>query len=253
MTILTLQLVFDCVEPDEIMRFWGRAVGYDNELIRMAPDELREWRKDFPQYDGRGRIDDGAGRHMPVYIQQVPEPKAGRNRLRPEIVVGDVTDLGRICTATPDDELTDVEGNEFTAVTGDQARIRTIVVDAIDPDRQLEFWSQATGYQVSGSRCDPTPDTRRWEGGVLVVDGTRTLSHPLYPDVPDGPAFALAPGISFVRTDEPKRTKNRLHLDLWTTNNAHHRERLLKLGATVQRWDTDHVMLDPEGNEFCVS
>ena len=56
-----------------------------------------------------------------------------------------------------------------------------------------------------------------------------------------------------MKTDEPKRTKNRLHIDLWTNDAESHRDRLLKLGATVQRWDTDHVLLDPEGNEFCVS
>ena len=95
MTILALQLVFDAADPDEIMRFWGRAIDYDNELVRMAPDELREWRKGFPQYDGRGRIDDAKARHMPVYIQQVPEPKRGRNRLRPELVVRDFAEIGR--------------------------------------------------------------------------------------------------------------------------------------------------------------
>ena len=253
MTILTVQLVFDCTDPDEIMRFWGRAVAYENDLIAMEPDELREWRKGFPQFDGRGRIDDRDGRHMPVYIQQVPERKTGRNRVRPELVVEDFTELGRLCAAEAGDELTDVEGNEFTAGTGERSRIRTIVFDALDPDRQLEFWSRATGYEPVGNRCDTPPDARRWDGGVLVVDGTPTVSHPLYPEVPDGPAFALAPGLAFVQTDEPKRVKNRLHIDLWTTDNERHRDRLLELGATVQRWDSDHVMLDPEGNEFCVS
>lgn len=240
MTILALQLVFDAKDPDEIMRFWGRAVGYDNDLVRMSPDELNEWRKGFPQYDGRGRIDDRAGRHMPVYIQKVPEPKRGRNRIRPELAVQDFSELGRLCAVDAGDELADVEGNELTAVeVPGEAHIRTIVVDALDPDRQLEFWSQATGCVASGNRCDPPPEARRWDGGVLVVDGKRTVSHPLYPEVPDGPAFALAPGLAFVHTDEPKRTKNRLHIDLWTTDNEHHRDRLIELGATVQRWDSD--------------
>ena len=252
MTVLTVQLVFDAADPDEIMRFWGRAAGYDNELVTMQPDELREWRKGFPQFDGRGRIDDNAGRRIPIYIQKVPEPKTGRNRVRPELAVEDFTELGRLCRIDPTDELTDVEGNELTAVTGEQPHIRTIVFDAIDPDRQLAFWSAATGYIPSGSRCDPPPDARRWDDGVLVVDGRRTVRHPLYPDVPDGPAFGLAPGLAFVATDEPKRTKNRLHIDLWTDDHEATRDRLIKLGASVQRWDSDHVMLDPEGNEFCV-
>ncbi len=46
---------------------------------------------------------------------------------------------------------------------------------------------------------------------------------------------------------------NRLHIDLASTDVDGHRARLEKLGATVQRWDTDHVMLDPEGNESCLN
>src|SRR5687768_14022597 len=87
--IRNLQLVFDCVDPDEIARFWGRALGYNNELVWKGPDDVREWRKGFPQYDGRGRIDDADGRRMAIYIQKVPEPKAGRNRLRLEVATAD--------------------------------------------------------------------------------------------------------------------------------------------------------------------
>jgi hypothetical protein len=254
MTILTVQLVFDAADPDEIMRFWGRAAAYDNELVALQPDELREWRKDFPQFDGRGRIDDATGRRTPVYIQAVPEVKSGRNRIRPELAVRDFTELGRLCAADASDELADVEGNEFTAVDGvDEPHIRTIVFDALDPERQLEFWTQATGYVRDGNRCAPAPGSRRWGDGGLIVDGAPPIRHPLYPSAPDGEAFTLAAALAFVGTDRPKTVKNRLHIDLWTTDNEFHRDRLLELGATVQQWDTDHVMLDPEGNEFCVS
>jgi hypothetical protein len=253
MTILTVQLVFDAADPDAIMRFWGRALGYDNELVHMQPEQITAWRKDFPQYDGRGRIDDAAARHTPVYIQRVPEPKSGRNRVRPEIIVPDVDALRALGALGTGAELHDVEGNEFTVVSGDgEPRMRSIVFDCTDPERMVEFWSQATGYVASDNRCDPPPGARRFEGGVLVVDGTPTIGHPLYPNVPDGEAFTLAPGLAFAYSDEPKRTKNRLHVDLWTTDHDGTRARLEQLGATVLRWDTDHVMQDPEGNEFCV-
>jgi hypothetical protein len=62
----------------------------------------------------------------------------------------------------------------------------------------------------------------------------------------------LVPGLAIVRTEEPKQTKNRLHIDLHTSDAEAHQAQLRDLGATVQRWDSDHVMLDPEGNEFCV-
>jgi len=262
MTILTVQLVFDCADPDEIMRFWGRALQYDNELVNMSPDDLREWRKGFPQYDGRGRIDDAGARRMPVYSQRVPEPKMGRNRVRLELAVtpaqlASTTDALRALGASGTGaELTDVEGNEFTVVADDAMNgpvLRSIVIDALDPDRMVDFWSQATGYVASGNRCDPPPGLRRFEDGTLVVSGTPIRSLPLYPNAPDGDAFDLVPGLTFVATDEPKRHKNRLHIDLWSNDGERHRDELIALGATVQRWDTDHVLLDPEGNEFCVS
>lgn len=259
MTILTVQLVFDGTDPDEIMRFWGRALEYENDLIDMAPDEVTEWRKRFPQYDGRGRIDDAKAHRMPVYIQKVPEPKSGRNRLRPEIAVRDVdATLAELrgLGGTGDDELHDVEGNEFTVVDGlertDVDRyLRSIVFDCLDPGRMLEFWSRATGYEASGNRCDPPVGARRFLDGGWTVDGERFVFMGLNPAVQEGEVFDLIPGLAFVATDEPKRTKNRLHVDLWNNDPEALRDRLVKLGATVQRWDTEHVMLDPEGNEFC--
>jgi hypothetical protein len=229
----------------------------------MTADEVREWRKGYPQFDGRGRIDDALARRMPVYIQRVPEPKTGRNRLRPEIAVpsdeldAQIEALGALGAVGDGDELLDTEGNEFTVVGGLDGRdgnrvLRSIVIDCLDPDRMLEFWSKATGYTPSDGRCDPPPGLRRLEDGWLVVDGERLRKlGDFNPRAKDGVVFDLCPGLAFAQTDEPKRTKNRLHIDLWTTDPEANRDRLVALGAMVKQWDTEHVMLDPEGNEFC--
>ncbi|MFJ7249420.1 VOC family protein [Kitasatospora sp. NPDC098652] len=65
--------------------------------------------------------------------------------------------------------------------------------------------------------------------------------------------------IDLVVSEEPKTVKNRVHLDLATTSDAHQAElvaRLTDLGATladVGQGDVPWtVMADPEGNEFCV-
>jgi hypothetical protein len=42
MTLINVQLVFDADDPDEIMRFWGRTLEYENDLIGMAPDRPRD-------------------------------------------------------------------------------------------------------------------------------------------------------------------------------------------------------------------
>ncbi|MEV7420811.1 VOC family protein [Streptomyces sp. NPDC089919] len=65
--------------------------------------------------------------------------------------------------------------------------------------------------------------------------------------------------IDIIARPEPKTVKNRVHLDLATTSDAHQKElvaRLQDLGATladVGQGDVPWtVMADPEGNEFCV-
>jgi hypothetical protein len=246
--IFNIQLVFDCTDPDEIMWFWGPKLDYRQEHV--PPDERKIWRKDFPQFDGRGRIDDGDGRRMPIYIQNVPEPKQGPNRLRLEI-------------SSPDEapgEHADVEGNEYVVTRGEISALRTIVFDCVDRDRMLEFWTQATGYIESDGRLEHQHGAFRIENGALVCYGEKIPDHIASfvigftepSNFPDGPVHDLIPGIAFRETGEPKRFKNRLHLDLRSLHREAERERLENLGATVRQWDTNHVMADPEGNEFCV-
>jgi predicted enzyme related to lactoylglutathione lyase len=239
--IRNLQLVFDCADPDEIMRFWGRALSYNNQFSRMTPDEVTEWRKGFPQFDGRGRMDDDDGRRMAMYCQKVPEPKSGRNRLRPEIAAPDAAsfaeEVSHLGARQTNDAYADVEGNEFTIVEGSsERRLASIVIDALDPERMLEFWSDATGYLASGDRCDPPP------GAKYVLPFSDGQPREL----------DLIPGLRFVTAEEPKLVKNRLHLDLHVADAEATRDRLVAAGATVRQWDTEHVLADPEGNEFCV-
>ena len=63
-----------------------------------------------------------------------------------------------------------------------------------------------------------------------------------------------APNMWFNQVPEPKTAKNRLHFDLRAPGDmAGEVARLEALGATViRRADAITVMLDPEGNEFCV-
>jgi hypothetical protein len=54
-------------------------------------------------------------------------------------------------------------------------------------------------------------------------------------------------------TGLPKRQRNRIHLDLVGVDRDQEVERLTALGASVREVRSDHtVLLDPEGNEFCV-
>lgn len=91
-----------------------------------------------------------------------------------------------------------------------------------------------------------------------VVGGKRTDE-----DAPGDPEVLVESasiGLLFIRVEEGKQVKNRLHLDLQPQDRTRDEEvaRLLALGATVvddqRRPDGTGwvVMADPEGNELCV-
>ena len=110
-------------------------------------------------------------------------------------------------------------------------RIGSVVIDCNDFETMWAFWRDALGFVP---REEPEPG---W--GVLrdPNDRLRQVSLQLVP--------------------EPRVGKNRLHLDLYTTEQASEIERILALGATrfdrVAEPDEDFVVLeDPEGNLFCV-
>ena len=122
----------------------------------------------------------------------------------------------------------------------------TLGCDALDPHRLAAFWALALGYVD-----EPGYDE---EGGASLVD-------------PEG----VLPAIGFLRVPEGKTAKNRVHVDIrvaagrpvepdvrerWVRAKA---AELVVAGASVVREETydgrfGHVvMLDPEGNEFCVA
>jgi hypothetical protein len=139
------QLTIDANDPPTLARFWARALGY--QPVPPAEPETTWWAHyrarlgDEPAFDNR--LFDPAGLRPPLWFQQVPETKAGKNRLhldlyptgrdnslslprRVEIVdakVAELVELGasvqrRTRHDDPDDPqyyvvLHDPEGNEF--------------------------------------------------------------------------------------------------------------------------------------------
>jgi predicted enzyme related to lactoylglutathione lyase len=111
--------------------------------------------------------------------------------------------------------------------------IRHITVDAADPYALATFWAQA----LDGSLADDD-----------------------FPGDPEALVTTATAALLFVRVEDPKTTKNRVHLDLQPQDRTRDEEveRLLALGAALQGdhrrpdgtgWVTLH---DPEGNELCV-
>lgn len=98
--------------------------------------------------------------------------------------------------------------------------------------------------------CHDPPELARWWSRLL--GGSVEVAE-------DGDATLRAPGglaIDFGRVPEAKTVKNRLHLDLRSSDLAEATAQALVLGATRAddiydqgRWQ---VLRDPEGNEFCL-
>ena|SRR3712207_6006345 len=111
--------------------------------------------------------------------------------------------------------------------------LATVVVNVHDMRRAVDFWSAALGYR---------PREADWDDEFMMLVDPQGLRTPL----------------SLQLTDAPPKEPVRIHVDLYTSEQAHHVERLIALGATrVADWpypeNPDFVVLrDPEGNEFCV-
>lgn len=142
-----------------------------------------------------------------------------------------------------------------------------VVIDCADPHRQAAFWASALGYAVEDHSV---LIDRLLAQGVIgedastVVGGRRawvTLAAVRHPGDPFDPVSGTGLGrrLLFQRVPEPKRVKNRLHLDVHagSARRDEHVAALRKLGASVLEVVKEHggehvVMSDPEGNEFCV-
>ena len=103
-------------------------------------------------------------------------------------------------------------------------------VDCADAAKLAGFWAEVLGRPVS-----PEPTA---EYAAIAVGAA-----------PQGPPLA------FHQVPEAKTVKNRLHLDLISSDFVMEAERLLSLGATrvadVERGDARwSTFADPEGNEF---
>lgn len=114
-------------------------------------------------------------------------------------------------------------------------RISELVLECRDPELLSRFWCEVLDFVVLDREDD-------------------------YQEIGPREGFGgLQPTIILSKSDEPTRSKSRLHIDVNATDRdqAAELERLLALGAQPadvgqtgqESW---HVLADPEGNEFCL-
>lgn len=117
---------------------------------------------------------------------------------------------------------------------GMSTRLTSVVIDSADHRAQARWWAETLRWRVTSEDDE--------EAAVAPVDR---------------PELDLS--LEFVPVGEPKRGKNRVHLDLSSPTSAAQAEtveRLLARGAShvdIGQQEVSWVVLaDPEGNEFCV-
>ena len=120
------------------------------------------------------------------------------------------------------------------------ADLSDIVVDSLHPAGLARFWAAVLeGY-----------DMRPYDQAAIE----RLAALGFTPDT--DPAVAVdgpGPTLFFQVTTAVKESRNRVHLDVRTADRPREVARLAALGANVRDEHENHtVMLDPEGNEFCV-
>jgi predicted enzyme related to lactoylglutathione lyase len=233
-----VHVVIDAADPAALARWWAEALGW--AITFEAPEHVAV---EPPGQDGLG---------VPLVFVPVADPKVTKNRVHLDLRSADADDqaaqVARLTGlgARPADigqgdvpwvVLADPEGNELCVLDpraeyAGTGPVAAIVLDAADPAAQARFWTEATGWP-------PAPPS-----GTAV--SLRAAS-------------GTGPFLELLEVPEPKRVKNRLHLDVAPYRGDDHAAevaRLRALGATPadvgQRDVTWVVLADPEGNELCV-
>jgi catechol 2,3-dioxygenase-like lactoylglutathione lyase family enzyme len=115
---------------------------------------------------------------------------------------------------------------------GSMIRVGSIVLRVDDLARQAQFWAAALDYVPREETSDDFALLRPRDG--------------------------VGPNLSLDRVRSTVQVPPRIHLDLYTEDQAGEVRRLIALGASEVHWDkrpagADYVILaDPEGNRFCV-
>ena len=120
-------------------------------------------------------------------------------------------------------------------------KLREVVFDCDDPASLARFWAEVLdGFEVRAydeeevARLDALGFTPETDPNVMV----------------DGPGL----NFGFQKTDTGSPRKNKVHLDVESSDRSGDVDRLTSLGASiVETYASSTWLRDPEGNDFCVT
>ncbi len=116
-----------------------------------------------------------------------------------------------------------------------------ITIDAKLPSELAQFWAAVLpGYAV-----------RPYDSAEIARLATLGLTPQTDTSVPID--SQTGPTVWFQKSDDVTTGRNRIHFDIAFFERHTEAARLVQLGASIHLERTDHiVMLDPEGNQFCL-
>jgi len=125
---MRLLYVLDCADADALADFWAAALGFTRGRFR-------------PPYV---RLRDPHGRWPDLLLQQVPEPKAGKNRMHLDIQVTDVApEVARLrALGATEVQPAHDDGGYLTAILADPQGNEFCVIRPAEGSRD---WAQLTG------------------------------------------------------------------------------------------------------------
>jgi hypothetical protein len=139
-----------------------------------------------------------------------------------------------------------------------------VVVDSADPHTLADWWAETLGWTVEPTDQDFVD--RMLAGGyaqqsdLIEHNGVRVWSTGAAVRRPDEDGQKDGQRLLFQAVPEPKRVKNRIHLDVRLDGDDRDavRAALEERGARFLHQGSEgphiwYTMADPEGNEFCVS
>ena len=214
-------LCIDACDAEAEARFWGGLLGLN---------------AGGPHHNGAWWLDDDNGQAV-AWVNAVPELKTVKNRVHLDINAESL-EAALAAGATVVEEfprwtvMRDPDGQEFCVFVRDapiERRLYELVWD-------------------SGPGMEECLAIARWWGEVLGAEVGQDEEQCWIEKVPGAPFD----GIVFGPVPEPKTVKNRVHIDVGTSDV----DALVAHGATVLRARGDEglgwtIMADPDGNEFC--
>jgi len=120
----TVQITFDCSDPDSLAHFWADLLGYQLDSPPDGYDSWEDWLREqgIPEseWNSASAITDPDGDGPRIFFQRVPEEKQVKNRVHLDVNAGGPRDR------PVDDRRVDVDAAVERAVALGAAKVRLV-------------------------------------------------------------------------------------------------------------------------------